>query len=439
MGTVANAERPATLWSSATGDFSDFGNWSLGTPGSSLDARIDNGGTARISSASQESVAYVYLGSRQNTSGTLEISSGGVANFTTMIVGALNAAGTLKISAGGRLTTFGGPIGSDYLGIGKATVDGAGSSWKVTGSEMVIGGNGTGTLTLQNNGSFNVGNGTGRIQLGNHPVSEGTLMIGSGGAAGTLSASEIYNGEGRATVIFNHNNSAYVFAPKLSGLKTLNGFLNVRQDGPGTTILTAQNSLAGTTVVSAGTLLVNGAILGNLADVVMDDMIVGQEKSVGEVSVLANGTLGGIGLIEGKTTVFGTLAPGVAVGVLKFGGELDLASTGTVTMELGGRVRGASFDGVDVAGSLIYGGTLRITLLNGFVPNDHEAFDLFDGFSASSGTFASIIFSSGSYAGAFDAQTGILSVSTVPEPGVGGMVAIGMAALAVRRRNRVKH
>jgi T5SS/PEP-CTERM-associated repeat protein/autotransporter-associated beta strand protein len=434
----AEAARPFTLWNVPAGDFFDSGNWSLGMPDTNVDAKIDNGGVVQITSPAFQSVSYVYLGSTQNTSGTLEVLSGGVASFTTMIVGALNATGTLRVSGGGKLTSFGGPIGSDYLGVGLATVDGAGSSWQVTGSEMVVGGNGIGTLRLQNFGNLMVANGAGRIQLANHPVSEGTFQIGNGGTAATLNAAELYNGEGRARVIFNHSDSAYTFAPRLHGLKTVNGYLNIEHNGPGTTILTAtESNLAGSITVSAGKLLVNGQIKGSTTQVLVDEQVV-SETTIHTMSVLPGGTLGGLGFIEGATTIGGTLSPGMSAGVLKFGGNLSLSSSATVRMELGGTLRGTQFDAVEVAGTLLYAGTLEIVLINGFVPAIGATFDLFDGFASQSGNFSNITFSSPNRAGTFNPETGVLTVSEVPEPSVLGLAALGFAVLGFRRREQKK-
>src|SRR5690606_13289220 len=113
---------------------------------------------------------------------------------------------------------------------------------------------------------------------------------------------------------------------------------------------------------------------------------------------------------------------------LTFGGDLSLllepeaegeaALAGRVRIELGGTLRGVQFDAVDVAGSLIYGGTLEISFLDDFLPQDGASFDLFDGYSDFEGTFASIAFSTAGFAGVFDAETGTLTVSTVPEPTV---------------------
>lgn len=426
------AARPATYWAVTAGDFYDFSNWSLGAPNSNLDARIDNGGTALINTEAFQSIPYVYLGSAQNTSGTLEVNTGGVANFTTMIVGALNATGTLNILGGGKLTTFGGPIGSDYLGVGFATVDGAGSLWTITGSQMSLGGNGKGTVRLQNGGALTVANGEGAIKLATHPLSEGNLIIGNGGVAGAVNVSSIFNGEGIATVTFNHSNSLYDFTPKLTGLKTVNGYLNILHEGTGTTVLSApESNLAGTITVNSGTLLVNGSIKGSIREVLVEEVIV-IEKNIGETIVEAGGTLGGTGFLEGKTTVKGTLAPGVNVGVLKFGGDLLLDAASTVKIELGGTVRGTLFDALDLVGALTLGGKLEIVLLNGFDPQEGERFDLFNGYLSATGNFSDIVFSADGYAGMFDPLTGELVM--VPEPNVLGLAAVGLVGLGFRRR-----
>lgn len=447
LSSSAFADRPATFWNVAEGDFFGFSNWTLGAPNSILDARIDNDGKAYIDTMSFETIPYVFIGSEQATSGTLEVRTGGVASFTAVAVGALDATGTLLITGGGQLTSFGGALGSDYLGKGTATVEGVGSNWALTSSQMVIGGNGLGNLHLRDGGSVTVKNGLGTMLLAGHPLAEGNLTIGAGGAAGTLLASEIVNGEGPSTVTFNHNEAAYEFAPKLTGFSTVNGYLDVRHEGSGTTILAAPvNNLAGRVTVASGTLLVNGTVAGSTKDVTIDEDegIIEQQTTVGTFEVLAGGTLGGVGSIQGKTSVGGTLAPGIEVGTLTFGGDLSLvlepeqegglAIAGRVKMELGGMIRGTQFDAVDVAGTLIYGGTLEISFMDGFTPEDGTSFDLFDGYSDFEGTFASITFSSGGFEGAFNPETGTLTVSTVPEPTVFGLAALGIGILGMRRR-----
>lgn len=432
----ASAERTATFWVSQSGDFFDPGNWSLGAPSSVLDAKIDNGGIARINTETFSTVPYVYLGSAQNSIGTLEVAAGGIANFTTMVVGALNARGTLNIHGGGRLTSFGGPVGSDYLGVGIANVSGSGSSWRVTGSEMVVGGNGSGNVIVEDGGNLSVGNGTGRILLANHPLADGKLTIGAGGLPGSINASEIYNGEGTATVTFNHSSPSFTFTPKFTGLKTVNGYLNVRHEGTGTTVFAAAESrMAGNMTIASGTAIVNGSIVGSTTQVVVDDMLV-DETTVGTVDVLGEGTLGGSGFIAGAATIEGRLAPGESAGVLTFGGDLTLTATGRVRIELGGSVRGTQHDGIDLAGKLLYAGTLEIVFLGGFLPGDGESFDLFDGFSTWEGNFDNIAFTSDGFGGAFDPETGLLTVAIVPEPTVLTIAVAGLVVLAIGRSRR---
>lgn len=63
-------------------------------------------------------------------------------------------------------------------------------------------------------------------------------------------------------------------------------------------------------------------------------------------------------------------------------------------------------DGLDVAGELLYAGTLKVLQRDGFQPDVGDMFDLFDGFETFSGSFADIEFSEPGYAGAFDPGTG---------------------------------
>jgi autotransporter-associated beta strand protein len=92
----------------------------------------------------------------------------------------------------------------------------------------------------------------------------------------------------------------------------------INKTGAGTLLLSANNTYSGETLVTAGTLIVNG----------------NQASASGAVSVAAGATLGGSGTLRGATTVRGVLSPGNVLGVLNvvanvtWGGAL-LASSGT--------------------------------------------------------------------------------------------------------------
>jgi T5SS/PEP-CTERM-associated repeat protein/autotransporter-associated beta strand protein len=431
-----SAQRITTTWIGTDSSWFTGQNWTAGVPHPAIDyVKIDNGGTARIAGAGA-SAQYVYLGSAVDSSGSMMVSSGGSANFTTLIVGGIVGTGNLTITGGGTVNSFGGPLGSDYLGVGNVVIEGTGSAWNITGPEMVVGGNGAGNLSLTNGGLVRVNNGLGRIQIANHPVSSGIVRIGNGGAPGSISASEIYSGEGTAEVIFDHSHTGYSFSTRMVGAATLEGGFTVRHQGTGTTILGGNHDYAGETVISGGTLLVNGAIRGNFGPVVEDGQIVGEALFAGDVTIESGGALGGTGTIAGKTFNQGRLRPGASAGVLTFDDDLTLEAGGTVTFELGGHVRGTSYDGIDVGGTIQYGGILEIALIDGFLPEDGDTFDLFSGFDSGQGTFDGISVLAAGLNGVFNPSTGVLTWVAIPEPSSSCLLMLGLSFSLGRWRYR---
>ena len=79
----------------------------------------------------------------------------------------------LTIQTGGTLTNFGGFVGNLPGSQGTVTVSGAGSSWTNIGN-VVVGGLGTGTLTIQDGGTVNSGGGG---SVGLAAGSNGTVTV----------------------------------------------------------------------------------------------------------------------------------------------------------------------------------------------------------------------------------------------------------------------
>ncbi|POR52506.1 outer membrane autotransporter protein [Bosea psychrotolerans] len=156
---------------------------------------------------------------------------------------------------------------------------------------------GTGTWSLTGTGTATT----------NWQINQGTLQIGNGGTSGSVIGSITTGSAG--TLAFNRSD-AFAFDNLVLGNGTL------RQIGSGTTILTADNAaFAGTTLVEAGTLSVNG-VLG------------------GTVTVLG-GRLQGTGTV-GATTIAtgGTIAPGNSIGTLTVNGAYLQAAGSTYQVEI---------------------------------------------------------------------------------------------------------
>jgi autotransporter-associated beta strand protein len=138
-------------------------------------------------------------------------------------------------------------------------------------------------------------------------------------------------------------------------------------------IFNGTNTYAGPTLITAGNLLVNGALAAGST-----------------VTVTNGGTLGGTGLINGPVAIQsgGTLSCGATSGSLTFGNSLTLAAGATNFFAISAAP--PTNLTVNVNGALTSGGTLIVTNLgaNPFAPG--ESFQLFNASSYNSG-FANIV------------------------------------------------
>ena len=156
---------------------------------------------------------------------------------------------------------------------------------------------------------------------------------------------------------------------------------------------------------------------------------------LGGFTLGATQTLAGNGTVAGGVSVNGTIAPGAAgIGALHFTAGLALA--GTANFEIGKTLLYPSADLADVAGSLIYGGTLNVTatgdpLLVG------DTFDLFDA-SSFSGAFTT--FQLPALAPGLSWSTTDLPVNgtirVIPEPSMFVLAFSGCGLLVAVRRER---
>ena len=117
-----------------------------------------------------------------------------------------------------------------------------------------------------------------------------------------------------------------------------------------------------------------------------------QNTGTGSVSV-TGGVLGGGGRIGGTLTNSsgGTVGPGTSAGVLSVQGNYVQQSGSTLAIELGGLMEGEQYDVLNVTGGItLNGGTLNVTLVNGFSPALNNSFDILDFASMAGGGFTTL-------------------------------------------------
>lgn len=181
---------------------------------------------------------------------------------------------------------------------------------------------------------------------GGTTISSGTLRLGNDGATGSIAGDVTNNG----TLEFDRSD-------QLAMDGTIAGAGSVKQTGDGVTVLSANNSYAGTTTLSAGQLYING----------------NQTTATGATQVDNGATLGGEGMIGGSVAIGdgGALSPGgaaeAAIGTLTINQNLALGGNAILNYgfdqhdEAGGAVN----DLTVVGNNLTLDGTINASLTPG--------------------------------------------------------------------------
>ncbi len=97
---------------------------------------------------------------------------------------------------------------------------------------------------------------------------------------------------------------------------------------------------------------------------------------------------GTIHLTSGSLLNAGTVAPGSSPGILTIDGNFTQSGTGALNMELGGADAGTGYDRLAISGAASLGGTLNVSLTNGYTPAPGTVYVLLT-HGSRSGAFAS--------------------------------------------------
>ncbi len=300
-------------------------------------------------------------------------------------------------------------------GNGVATLDLAGGD--VTSAERI---------TVESTGRIA---GSGELQA---PIltNFGNLSVGRGQAMTVASAAEsigtidVIGGSFEATgQLFNADGGSVLGVDAQIGAGSVLNRGHMQFVGD-TTVAGGVNNRGGEIATVAGTTTYTG-------DVRNDGLIT---TGFGDTSRFLAG-LGGTGSFAGPGTVevLGSLSPGASPGLLAFDGDLVLGPGSVTLMELGGTVRGLGYDAIDVGGTATLGGLLQVVLIDGFVSEVGDRFELVRA-QAFAGGFDGIDLPSGMFlAGLTD---GSFELQVVPLPAAAWLFGTALSGLGLWHRQR---
>jgi len=270
---------------------------------------------------------------------------------------------SMDITAGGSVTSTTGYVGYGTIhddtsnpGVGTALVDGAGSTWSNSAPLYVGSYYTTGTLTISNgaqvtstygqigydtgtvvtdrsigtvniSGSTSLWNNSLDLYVGNGPRSDGTLSIAGGARVNS-----------RSGYVGNQTGS--------TGIVTIAGF-NSRWVNAVSLYVGAGGGSGSLTVTDSGAV------------------------QAATITIHPLGEVRGNGTLIGNTQNGGLVEPGTSVGTLSVTGSYTQTIDGQLQVEL---ASASSFDRLLVTGGATLGGTLEISLLDGFSPPLGQAF-----------------------------------------------------------------
>jgi hypothetical protein len=231
-------------------------------------------------------------------------------------------------------------------------------------------------------------------------------------------------------------NGAVVTIPDLPGSAT------ITYSG-GTTNVKTVNSFEGLTI-AAGTLNLGAGP----ADV--------STFRAGAPLTLSGGTLGGLGtlnvlsslnlnggMLTGGLTIAanvdnasGTVMPGSSPGALTISGNYVQGPGGTLLVEIGGTAPASQYDQLVVNGNATLGGTLQVTLVNGFVPLGGETFTVVRASGSVSGAFAGTSYpASPPFSAAYLPSSVLISAAPLLPPGAIESTSQILVALTDQNQN----
>ena len=277
--------------------------------------------------------------------------------------------GNLAVTNGGVLNCGTDVVGNQPGSSGTVTVNGAGSTVNSAG-DVTVGNGGTGNLTVINGGTVNAGTptSTGNVNIANSPGSMGSASVDGAGSSLTSTGNIEVGNAGSGTLSVTNRGT----------VTDANGTIGSQPGSLG--VVTVDGS--GSQWNNIGTLTVGPSGTG-----LLDVTDGGAVTAKGGTVVGPNGTVMGDGTIttpmlvnNGKVTPTG---PNGTPDTLKLNGNYTQNSSGILNIQFASESHGL----LAIGGQAFLGGTLRLSLLNGFVPPSVQRFTILTAAAGVNGTF----------------------------------------------------
>lgn len=445
-----------------------------GTLTTSLGGRITTGystlGGITISPGSNvliDSSATATLSGTVTNNGAITLST---FNSAIQIFNNLTFAGSGSVTmAGGNAIIYGQSV-SHLTNGANHTIQGSG---QIGDGQMSVVNNGTflanqtSSLTVQSDFSGATNNGTFQANSGSTLYVNGTLTnysnathVLTGGAYNCFSgAINLFQAQTISGNVIATNSATIVLdgpAAKIgdrTGTNMLRGFLATNTAAGSFTIQNAASLTSATSgFTNAGTLNIGANstfTVGGAHDYLQTGGLTNLGSANATLAVAAGhsvnitgGLLEGQGIIQGNLVDSGIVHPGESPGILEVIGSDTQNASGHLEIDIGGVGPGTGYSELIVSGPASLGGTLDLSLINGFTPTDGEHFVILTS-SGLSGTFANVtgltegnVTFTVTYSPPGFANDVVLNAS-VPEPASVALLGFaGAAAFVVRRRPR---
>jgi len=422
------------------------------------------GGQFDVTDSFSVSGNVLVVGCTQAIQGSLTVSETGVVTVDT---GSLNAR---TIDLHGRLTLTGGTLGAtaaNLLGTA-ARAEGSGAvAARVTGdvfSQITASG---GALALGDANSWNGFSTAGGLQVGGQAVTLHSRAFATIGnltelAGGTLGAPNGIHlpgggnlvGTGQVSARLSAANGSSIVATGNLAIGDANAYDGFFSDGSlvggantvtiydrneavlGSLTTIGDASGPGTLTAANGLLLEQGKNLVGYGKINGDFINQGYVKGEGPAPddlLELTGHVKGIGNYGGNIMFSGTYSPGNSPADVSLA-NMVMGPSATLEMEIGGRLAGAEYDQLNVAGGARLDGTLDVELLGSFGLRLGDRFDLLNVGSVS-GKFGAIRLPSLGADLAWDTSSLYTGgeIAVVPEPATLSLLALG-GLMALRRR-----